>query len=210
MQPEDASKPGNAHDPAVHSAESAIGKPKVTNSWKTIGEWLEVIAIALLISLPIRYFVAEPFIVEGASMDPTFSTNQFLIVDRLTYRFDSPQRGDVIVFEYPLDPSKYYIKRIIGLPGETINIRDGHVFVTASGTPAVELNEPYVNPLHASHDDFSTVLGPTDYFVMGDNRAESSDSRLWGPLEAKYIIGRPIARLFPLNSLSILPGEFRP
>ncbi len=178
--------------------------------WQVIVEWVKVIAIALLISLPIRFFIAEPFVVNGASMDPTFSTGQFLIVDRLTYRFEEPRRGDVIIFEYPVNPKVYYIKRIIGLPGETIEIKDGRVFVksAASSTVPVELDEPYVEPIHYSRENLKTILGPTEYFVMGDNRAESADSRLWGSLERDRIIGRPIVRLMPLNVLSILPGEY--
>lgn len=176
--------------------------------WKSIREWVQVIVIALIISLPIRFFIAEPFVVNGASMDPTFSTGQFLIVDRLTYRFEKPQRGDVIIFEYPNDPSVYYIKRVIGLPNELVNIKDGHVFIsTSTSSPGTELNEPYIAPIHASHDTLSVALGPTEYFVMGDNRAQSSDSRAWGPLDAHFIVGRPVVRLLPLDSLSILPGK---
>ncbi|MDB5238722.1 MAG: signal peptidase signal peptidase [Candidatus Parcubacteria bacterium] len=177
--------------------------------WKSIGEWVKVILIALIIALPIRFFIAEPFVVNGASMDPTFSTGQFLIVDRLTYDFKKPSRGDVIVFEYPNDPSVYYIKRVIGLPGEIISVKDGKVSIAAtpSSTP-VALNETYVEQDHASHDTVQTrALGPTEYFVMGDNRAQSSDSRAWGPLDAHFIIGRPIVRLTPLSAISILPGH---
>jgi len=90
---------------------------KRSGFWNGVREWAKVIVIALLIALPIRFFIVEPFVVNGASMDPTFSSGQFLLVDRLTYRFEPPQRGDVIVFEYPNDPSVYYIKRIVGLPG---------------------------------------------------------------------------------------------
>src|SRR4051812_16201100 len=97
--------------------------PKKQTTWQSVKEWARVIIIALIISLPIRFFIAEPFVVNGASMDPTFSTGQFLIVDRLTYRFETPARYDVIVFQYPNNPSIYYIKRIIGLPGETVSIR---------------------------------------------------------------------------------------
>ncbi len=175
---------------------------------KSLFEWVKVIAIALLISLPIRFFIAEPFVVNGASMDPTFSTGQFLIVDRLTYRLESPKRGDVIVFEYPGNPSIYYIKRIIGLPGETVDIKDGNVIITNTDNPTgLVLTEPYIDSIHTSHDTFHVVLGKTEYFVMGDNRSQSSDSRVWGPLDAHFIIGRPIVRLFPVNTLSILPGE---
>ncbi len=182
--------------------------------WKSLREWIQVIVIALIISLPIRFFVAEPFIVNGASMDPTFSTGQFLIVDRLSYRIHDPKRGDVIVFEYPNNPSIFYIKRIIGLPGETVDIKSGAVYVSNAGKCPVPANaaetridEPYVEQAHASVDSECITLAPTEYFVMGDNRAQSSDSRIWGPLDKGFIIGRPIVRLLPASSLSLFPGE---
>jgi signal peptidase I len=186
-------------------------REKKTGFWHGIREWVQVIVIALVIALPIRFFVAEPFVVNGASMDPTFATGEFLIVDRLTYDFHSPQRGDVIVFEYPNDPSVFYIKRVIGLPGDTISIKDGCVPIQPGGstTPAIMLDEPYVLADHASHDTGRfQKLGPTQYFVMGDNRAQSSDSRSWGPLDSKFIIGRPIVRLTPLSAISFLPGQY--
>jgi signal peptidase I len=170
--------------------------------WKSLREWVQVIIIALIISLPIRFFIAEPFVVQGASMDPTFSTGQFLIVDRLTYRLENPERGDVIVFEYPNNPNIYYIKRIIGLPGEHITIKGGKVSV--NGT---QLDEPYIDPAHASQDSEDKTLGDTEYFVMGDNRAQSSDSRIWGPLDKHFIVGRPFIRLTPFTAISVFPGQ---
>ncbi len=184
-------------------------QPAKSGFWKSLGEWIRVIVIALVIALPIRFFIAEPFVVNGASMDPTFSTGQFLIVDRLSYDFHAPQRGDVIVFEYPNDPSTYYIKRVIGLPGETISMKDGTVYIAsgASSTP-VALKETYIEPDHASHDTMAPVkLTSTQYFAMGDNRAQSSDSRAWGPLESHFLIGRPILRLTPLSAISVFPGQ---
>jgi len=190
----------------LNEAPSTPPTPK-NSFWKNVREWVQVIVIALIISLPIRFFIAEPFVVNGASMDPTFSTGQFLIVDRVTYRFQEPKRYDVIIFEYPNDPSIYYIKRIIGLPGETVTIKDGKVSIsTASSTP-FQVDDSYVAAVHESHDNFSMTLGPTQYFVMGDNRAQSSDSRAWGPLDAHFIVGRPIVRLLPVNALSVLPGQ---
>lgn len=192
--------------------------------WSSIWEWIKVIAIALMISLPIRFFIAEPFVVNGASMDPTFSTGQFLIVDRLSYNFQKPARGEVIVFRYPNQPSTYYIKRIIGLPNETISIKDGKIFidnqsvsVTKDETTLINdqlasttaLDEPYVQNVHRSYDNLVVKLGPSEYFVMGDNRSESSDSRSWGPLEDNYIIGRPFIRLMPITAISLFPGEHK-
>lgn len=176
--------------------------------WDSIKEWVVVIVVALAIALPIRWYVAEPFVVNGASMDPTFATGQFLVVDRVTYRFESPHRGDVIVFEYPNDPKTYYIKRIIGLPGETVDINNGTITITNTEHPkGLILDEPYLATEHLSHDSFHRSLASDEYFVMGDNRAQSSDSRYWGPLEKKYIIGRPIVRLFPVTKLSLWPGQ---
>lgn len=180
-----------------------------SNAWKNIREWIQVIIIALLISLPIRFFIAEPFVVNGASMDPTFATNQFLIIDRLSYRFEEPRRGDVIVFEYPNDPSIYYIKRIVGLPGETLDMENGKVIIRNKENPdGLALDEPYVEAVHVSHDTLHVVLSDKEYFVMGDNRAQSSDSRFWGPLDKSLIVGRPILRLMPLSKVSAFPGEY--
>ncbi|MCX6715868.1 MAG: signal peptidase I [Candidatus Taylorbacteria bacterium] len=182
--------------------------------WQGIMEWVRVIVIAFIIAIPVRLFIAEPFIVNGASMDPTFSTGQFLIVDRLTYRFESPKRGDVIVFEYPNNPSVYYIKRIIGLPGERVRMSEGKVSIeqVAAGK-TFTIDEPYVKNYHISHEtiilpETKEPLGKDQYVVMGDNRAESSDSRVWGPLDNHFIIGKPIVRLWPLTTNSLKPGEY--
>ncbi|MEI6304568.1 MAG: signal peptidase I [Candidatus Taylorbacteria bacterium] len=183
--------------------------------WNSVKEWIQVIVIALVISLPIRFFIAEPFIVNGASMDPTFSTGQFLIVDRISYRFENPSRGDVIVFKYPNDPKIYYIKRIIGLPGETLTMKDGEITVTNPLDSAftekypngLTLDEQYIAGIHKSHDTMTTTLGENSFFVMGDNRLQSSDSRAWGSLDRDLIVGKPIIRLLPPGAISIWPGK---
>lgn len=185
-------------------------------SWQSIKEWFQVIVVALVVALPIRYFIAEPFIVQGASMDPTFSTGQFLIVDLLSYRFGEPKRGDVVIFEYPNNPNLYYIKRIVGLPGETIRLRNGHPYASTDTTcnnvtssTETEITEPYIQSSHISKDNACNELSEGQYFVMGDNRAESSDSRAWGPLDKKFIVGKPVVRLLPLSAIDVLPGEYR-
>lgn len=193
----------SSHNPVSEPREYTVSK------WRTVREWVVTIAIALAIAFVIRSFVAEPFIVVGASMDPTFATGNFLIVDRVSYRLHPPQRYDVIVFNFPGDTSQDYIKRVIGLPGETVTIRDGKVSVKAPGdASSTPIADAFVKPFHASHDDFQATLGPDQYFVMGDNRAESSDSRAWGPLDKKYIIGRALVRLFPPTAFSFLPGTY--
>jgi signal peptidase I len=165
-------------------------------------------AIALAVVLPIRFFVAQPFIVDGSSMDPTFATNQYLIVDELSYRFEPVSRGDVIIFKYPNDTSKYFIKRVIGLPGETVQVEGTKVTIKNQANPqGFTLTEDYIAPTNFVSNHTTTTLSDKQYYVMGDNRGASFDSRAWGPLEKKYIIGRPLVRLFPLNEISLFPGE---
>ncbi len=169
-------------------------------------ELLKFVVIAALVVLPIRFFVAQPFIVSGASMDPTFENGQYLIVDELSYRFEAPQRGDVIIFRYPKNPSEFFIKRIIGLPGETVSIHNNIVSVAQAGGSTVALAEPYVVNL-GDGPDTSFAVPAGEYFVMGDNRPESSDSRVWGLLPAQNIIGRAFLRLLPLQQAGIFPGS---
>lgn len=163
--------------------------------------------IALVIVIPIRLYVAQPFIVSGASMDPTFKNGQYLIVDQFTYHFNNPKREDVIIFRYPRDPKTFFIKRIIGLPGETVKLTDGKITIINKEHPeGMAIEDPHVVSGHRTADNFSVTLTNTEYFVMGDNRAESSDSRIWGPLERKYIVGRPALRLFPFTKIGVFPG----
>lgn len=140
-------------------------------------------------------------------MDPTFTTGQYLIVDELSFRFHKPERGQVIILKYPRDPSTYFIKRIVGLPNDNIMIKDGKVTITNAEYPeGFELEENYVQINHISHETYQITLGPTEYFVMGDNRSQSSDSRSWGPLDRELIVGRPLLRLLPLSKIDIFPG----
>ncbi len=171
-----------------------------------IWDLLKFCLISLAIVLPIRIFIAQPFIVSGKSMYPTFDNNQYLIVDELTYRLESPKRGDVIIFHFPGDTKEYFIKRIIGLPNETVQIDGGKVKVINKDNPkGLVLDEPYI--AGNLQDSPEKKLGSTEYFVMGDNRGASYDSRAWGPLDEKYIVGRALIRLIPLGSAAIFPGE---
>lgn len=170
------------------------------NFWK---ELFKLILLSLLIVVPFRLYIAQPFIVDGASMDPTFKNGQYLIVDELSFALRAPERGEVLIFKYPKDPSKYFIKRIIGLPNELVSIKDGVVTITNSEHPeGLTLNEPYVK--YGKTDTLSYTLGDGEYFVMGDNRAQSADSRIWGTVPVDNIIGRPIIRVLPPT---YLPGE---
>lgn len=169
-------------------------------------EIIKFTIISILIVAPIRFFVAQPFIVRGESMFPTFNDGQYLIVDEITYRKDPPERGDVIVFKYPKDTSKYFIKRIIGLPNEKIQIDNGIITVFSDKNPDGKvLNEAYVKEL--SFENTTEKLGPNEYFVMGDNRSNSLDSRMWGPLPDRNIIGRVLVRLYPFQDVGLFPGK---
>ena len=162
--------------------------------------------LAIVIVLPIRLFIAQPFVVSGASMEPTFGDSEYLIVDELTYQFEDPKRGDVIIFKYPKDPSKYFIKRIIGLPGEAVSLVLNRIEITTKEDTLLTLEEPYV--VNDGNGGFArVVLGEDEYFVMGDNRSASSDSRSWGPLPRDNIIGRAFLRLLPLTTFDIFPGS---
>lgn len=180
---------------------------KDMNSTRTfVRELIHIALIAAFIVLPIRLFIAQPFIVNGASMAPTFQNGDYLIVDELSYHFSSPVRGDVVVFRFPEDPSKFFIKRVIGLPGETVSIANGATTITGPAHPEpLVLDESFV--ISESRGTYNETLGEDEYFVMGDNRPASSDSRFWGPLPRDNIVGHAFVRLFPLRNAEFLPGD---
>jgi signal peptidase I len=168
---------------------------------------LSLILIIVFVIVPIRLFVAQPFLVQGESMYPTFHDKEYLIVDQVTYRMHEPERGDVIVFRYPRHPETFYIKRIIGLPGETVSIQKGITSVTTQDGEQITLDESFVVNEDVSYNT-SLTLSEEEYFVMGDNRPKSSDSRIWGALPRENIVGRAWLRLYPFNRLSVSPGAF--
>ena len=167
---------------------------------RILWENLEMLIIALLIVVPLRAFVIQPFIVHGSSMEPNFYTQDYLIIDEISYRFREPQRFEIIVFKAPNRPSQYYIKRIIGLPNELVEIKNGKIYITNSNGKTFELEEKYLQNEETS-GNLSIKLGPTQYFVLGDNRQASYDSRNWGPLDKSLIIGRVWLRLWPYNRI---------
>jgi signal peptidase I len=185
-------------------------QPAVEQEDSVLSDIFQFAIIAILIVVPIRLFIAQPFIVSGASMEDTFHSGEYLIVDQLTYHFDSPQRGDVIVFRYPRDPSKYFIKRIIGVPGDTITIEDGIITIVNKDYPdGFILSESYAETMPPAGKLVETI-GEREFFVMGDNRDQSSDSRAWGVLQEERIIGRAWVRLFPPQEVDYLPGAAAP
>jgi len=166
--------------------------------WRKIfWENLEMIFIAILIVIPIRYFLIQPFIVHGSSMEPNFYTRDYLIIDELTYRFRDPKRYEIIVFKAPNHLEQFYIKRIIGLPEETIIIKDGQITIVSPLGDFVKIEEDFLPSGLMTSGNLELTLGADEYFVLGDNRLASYDSRNWGPVKEDLIIGRVWLRLFP-------------
>lgn len=179
-----------------------LWQSKMSNFFKETGDFIwetaKIVVVSLLIILPVRYFIVQPFFVRGESMLPSFNDKDYLIIDELSYRFYRPERGEVIVFRFPQDPNQYYIKRIIGLPEETVEIKNGEVTVTNRGNPGgFVLKENYLN--ENTPGEIKIKLDDNEYFVLGDNRDASSDSRRWGPLSNHLIIGRAWLRIWPFN-----------
>lgn len=175
---------------------------------QSLFELVRFALLALVIVLPIRVFLAEPFIVSGNSMVPTFQNADYLIVDKISYRLSKPERDDVVIFRYPKDTKKFFIKRIIGLPTETVDIKNGTVTITNDAHPeGFVLDEPFVK--NHSNLEAHTKLTDDEYFVMGDNRAGSSDSRNWGPVKESLLVGKAFARLLPIGKIAIWPGYYQ-
>jgi len=163
----------------------------------------KIVIISLLIIVPIRYFIAQPFFVRGASMEPTYHQGDYLIVDELSYRFNDPQRGEVIIFRFPQNTSQFFIKRIIALPTETIVIKDGSVIIKNEDNPqGFVLEEDYISDVTTGN--LEMLLGDNEYFVMGDNRVASHDSRRWGALGETYIIGKVFLRAWPVAQFDLI------
>ena len=155
----------------------------------------KIVIIALAIVLPIRYFLFQPFVVKGASMEPNYHSGDYLIIDEISYRFHTPERGDVIVFKYPYNPADRYIKRVIGLPGETVEIKGGQIYISENGKVLVVnessyLSKDLIDAWKNLEDASPVTLKEGQYFVLGDNRNASSDSRRWGILPGENIIGK--------------------
>jgi signal peptidase I len=170
-------------------------------------EVIKVAVISLAIIVPVRYFLIQPFYVKGESMEPNFYDHEYLIIDELSYRVREPERGEIIVFKYPLDPKQFFIKRIIGLPGERVTIRDDQVYISKNGSEPQLLNETYLPADRrtelALHGFGDVTLGDNQYFLLGDNREQSKDSRTFGPVNKDFIIGRTWIRGWPIERLTV-------
>jgi signal peptidase I len=173
--------------------------------WETI----KVVVISLAIILPIRYYLVQPFFVKGASMEPNFEDGDYLLVNEISYRFSAPKRGDVIIFRYPLDQSQFFIKRIIGLPSETVEVKDNKITIYNKDKPeGFALDESYLAPEQRTLGNSIIKLDDNEYFVLGDNRLQSSDSRRWGPVNKSLITGKAFLRPWPLTRVISVPSVY--
>jgi signal peptidase I len=168
-------------------------------------EILRIILISVAIIVPIRYYLVQPFYVKGASMEPNFHDHEYLLIDEITYRFREPERGEIVVFRFPYNPREYFIKRIIGLPGETVSLRDGFIYIYNDQHPEGFLVDEStylpedIKTLAMSED--TIALGSDNYFVMGDNRTRSMDSRQFGSISKEAIVGRAVMRGYPFDRI---------
>lgn len=173
-------------------------------------EVVKVVVIALAIIIPVRLYLFQPFYVKGASMEPTFYDNEYLIINEIDYRFREPKRGDVVVLKYPKDPSQFFIKRVIGLPGETLEFHNGTVVIVNAEHPdGAELDESaYLDPNVQTSGGAPVTLAEGEYFVMGDNRPSSLDSRssILGPVTRSSFVGHAWFRVWPFTRMN----AFRP
>lgn len=193
--------PGYRRQARMAKAEE-IAPPLQSSVRDFITEVIKVVAIALAIIIPVRFFLIQPFYVKGASMEPNFQDHEYLIIDEISYRFREPARGEVIVMHSPLKQKEFFIKRVIGLPGETVTISDNQVSVSSDQQPnGMVLDESGYLPVGTKTvGNIVATLSSDEYFVMGDNRAASLDSRVFGSIDRKTIIGRAWVRAWPLTN----------
>ncbi|MDO8592291.1 MAG: signal peptidase I [bacterium] len=178
----------------------------IKNFFSYVFELIKVVAISLAIIIPIRYYLIQPFYVKGASMEPNFYDKEYLIIDEISYRFHESERGDIVVFRYPRDPDEFFIKRIIGLPGEKVQIKDGGVYIYNQAHPdGFKLEEKYLPADVKTYGINEEIISLSDggYFVLGDNRAASKDSRSFGVLDKKFITGKVLLRGWPFNRVNV-------
>lgn len=186
-------EPGPSKSEAFDSVKSFI--------WETI----KIVIISLIIIVPVRYYVIQPFYVQGASMEPNFFDHEYLIIDEISYRINSPERGDIIVFRYPKSPSDFFIKRVIGLPGEKVEVKENQVIIYNEQNPGgfvLDESGYLADDVHIP-GDLETTLNENEYFVMGDNRQSSLDSRSFGPITSDAIIGRTWLRGWPFDRFKV-------
>ncbi len=180
----------------------ALSKVKEGPKKSALREIAESLVIAVVLALLIRAFIFQPFYIPSGSMEPTLQIQDHIIVNKFVYRFHEPERGDIVVFRYPLNPKKDFVKRLVGKPGERVEIRNSRIYVDGR-----EIPEKYLPP-GLRYQDFGPVLVPENsYLMLGDNRNNSEDSRVWGPLPRENIIGKAMLVYWPLDRIQLLSGR---
>ena len=184
------------------------GPSLFSRALRFVGELVHVIVISLAIILPIRYFLIQPFYVKGASMEPNFYDHEYLIINEISYRFIDPAHGDIVVFRYPNDPQQYFIKRVIGVPGERIVISDGNVRVYDNDHPdGYVLDESgYIGDQHTPGEK-DVILREDEYFLLGDNRVASLDSRVFGAVPGQFVVGKVWFRGWPPERIQFFSDD---
>ena len=181
---------------------------KNSSFFPEILEIIKIVLISLIIIIAIRTYVMQPFFVSGKSMEPNFHDGDYLIVDELSYRLDEPKRGDVIIFRYPRNTKEFFIKRIVGLPEERVEIKDSKITIyNSENQKVITLDENIYIPLDTkTTGNYNISLKNDEYYVLGDNRNASADSRIWGVLEEHFIVGKAWIRAWPFGDFSVFEG----
>lgn len=183
---------------ANHYKDQTPNTDSIEEWWRTV----RAFDIILIIGLALRLFIIQPFIVEGPSMEPNFTNSEAILVDKVTYKLRPPIRGEVVVFVAPQSPQDDYIKRMIGLPGDTVTVDHGKVYVNN-----IQINESFLSAsgqTPVNSEKLQVTVGPNEYFVLGDNRPHSSDSRDWGFVPKSDMIGRAVASVWPYNMIGLI------
>lgn len=197
-------------DPIADDTARVISEHPIAYVFRYIYEIIKTVIVILVIALVIRTFLIQPFVVDGNSMEPTFHNAEYLMVEKVHYTLSTPQRGDIIVFKYPLNPSLNYVKRVIGLPGDRVVIANGKVVIFNNDhTEGLTLDETYLSAsqltrVNGDGRERSWVVAPDSFFVMGDNRDHSDDSRSWGLVPKANVVGKVWVTVYPVNEFGLV------
>jgi signal peptidase I len=202
MEPSEMNQPGSAlgREPVIAEGAPALLRPETGSFWFDVQVWLRDIFLSIGIAAVVIVFLYQPVKVEGTSMLPWLEDQERIFVNKFVYRFEEIRRGDIIVFRFPLDPSKSYIKRVVGLPGDLVEIVEGRLLVNAH-----PVAEPYVAPQFRDRGSYPSTLVPEgEYYVLGDHRNTSNDSRTWGTVPQEYVSGKAVFAYWPLERFGVL------
>jgi signal peptidase I len=203
MEPRDPSEPGILPDSEESSSAQVKGPEEPASGasfWFDVQVWLRDIMISVAIAAVVIVFLYQPVKVEGTSMMPWLRDQQRIFVNKFVYRFEQIRRGDIVVFRFPLDPTKSYIKRVVGLPGDEVELIRGELFVNGRQIPEPYIREPYQDPSSYS----ATQVRADHYYVLGDHRNTSNDSRTWGTVARDFIVGKAVFAYWPLDQFGVL------